>query len=111
MQGIDRKTGKILTGWALFVSHAADVLTTQIGTRRKRRGYGSCCPELQGKNNGPYNQMLMRAFVAQAFENPDNGLVNRFELKFIDVKPTTDGFSVSVHGYYEGIQKTVEVSA
>lgn len=109
MRGIDRETGKTLTGWPLFVSHASDVLTTQVGTRTKRRQYGSRCPELRGKNNGPYNQMLMRAYVAQAFENPDNGLKSRFELSFIGVAPTASGFAVSVRGKYNGVADTFEV--
>lgn len=110
MKGIDRKTGRTITGWQLFVSHACDVLTTQLGSREKRRNFGSRCPELRGKNNSPDNQMLMRAYVALAFASPENGLKSRFKLTNVDVAATASGFSVKITGKYEGSVETFSAS-
>lgn len=110
MKGIDRKTGRTITGWQLFVSHAGDVLTTQLGSREKRRNFGSRCPELRGKNNGPVNQMLMRSYVALAFMDPANGLKNRFKLTNVDVAATATGFAVKITGEYEGSVQTFSAS-
>ncbi len=110
MKGIDRRTGRTISGWALFVSHAADVLTTQLGSREKRRLYGSRCPELRGKNNGPHHQMLMRAYVAQAFANSENGLSARFTLTHVDVAAVASGFIVKITGTYQGQLRTFDAS-
>lgn len=110
MKGIDRKTGRTITGWQLFVSHACDVLTTQLGSREKRRNFGSRCPELRGKNNGPDNQMLMRAYVALAFMDSANGLKDRFQLTNVDVAAVATGFSVKITGRYENSVQTFSAS-
>jgi uncharacterized protein len=110
MKGIDRKTGRTITGWQLFVSHAGDVLTTQLGSREKRRDFGSRCPELRGKNNGPINQMRMRAYVALAFADPENGLRDRFQLTNVDVSATSVGFLVKITGKYDGSVQTFSAS-
>lgn len=108
MKGIDRRTGKTISGWRLFVSHAGDVLTTQLGSREKRREYGSRCPELRGKNNGPNAQMLMRAYVAEAFAKKANGLVDRFTLTRVDVDVIDAGFLVTIVGEYGGEVRTFQ---
>lgn len=110
MKGIDRKTGRTITGWQLFVSHAGDVLTTQLGSREKRRNFGSRCPELRGKNNSPDNKMLMRAYVALAFFDPANGLKDRFQLTNVDVAATAAGFFVQITGKYDGSVQTFSAS-
>ena len=109
MIGICRKTGQTLTGWELYVSHFSDVMTTQLGSREKRRGVGSRIPELRGRNNGPNAAMLARAYTAQAYENPANGLKKDFSLKKIDVQQRANGFLIRVSGLYQGLSRTIEV--
>ena len=109
MQGIDHKTGRTVSGWALFVTHAKDVITTQLGSRQKRRNYGSRCPELLGQSNSPYHQMLLRAYVAQAFVNPVNGLVDRFSLTKVQVSAREGGVTLRLHGTYMDQQHIFEV--
>lgn len=46
MNGVNSKTGKILKGHAHLRQSIADILTTPIGTRLMRRGYGSRLFEL-----------------------------------------------------------------
>ena len=109
MHGIDHKTGRTLSGWALFVAHAIDVITTARGSRQKRRLYGSRCPELLGQSNSEHHQMLLRAYVAQAFIDPVNGLVGRFTLSSVDVKAHASGMKLSIYGLYLGRNQVFEV--
>ncbi|MBF4218597.1 phage baseplate protein, partial [Vibrio anguillarum] len=39
MIGIDRRTGKMLTGFDQFVSRVTQVMSTRIGSREKRRNF------------------------------------------------------------------------
>ncbi|MEB0012573.1 GPW/gp25 family protein [Glaciimonas sp. Gout2] len=46
MSGMHRSTGRALTGLAHIRQSLADILTTPIGSRVMRRGYGSEVPDL-----------------------------------------------------------------
>lgn len=46
MNGMDRATGKPLSGAAHIAQSVADILTTPLGTRTMRRDYGSRLAEL-----------------------------------------------------------------
>ncbi|KAF3999221.1 GPW/gp25 family protein [Glaciimonas immobilis] len=46
MTGMHRSTGRALSGLAHIRQSLADILTTPIGSRVMRRGYGSEVPEL-----------------------------------------------------------------
>lgn len=62
--GMDRRTGKVLTGWPHVVQSIEDILTTRVMTRIMRRDYGSNVPKLV---DAPMNQgSLLRLYVAIA---------------------------------------------
>ena len=60
--GIDRNTGRLLTGWDHCAQSIMVVLTTEIGSRVMRRAFGSALHELQDRN--PDGVTVMRAFVS-----------------------------------------------
>ncbi|WP_036291562.1 GPW/gp25 family protein [Methylosinus sp. PW1] len=49
--GVDRRTGKPLTGWSHVVQSLEVILTTRIGARVMRRLFGSAVPGLIGREN------------------------------------------------------------
>lgn len=62
--GIDRETGRLLTGWDHCAQSIIVVLTTEIGARVMRRAFGSALHELQDRN--PDGRTVMMAFVSIA---------------------------------------------
>lgn len=51
--GIDRRTGRVLSGWAHTTQSLAVIFTTYFGERVMRRWFGSFVPNLLGRNMDP----------------------------------------------------------
>lgn len=66
MNGMDRSTGKPISGRAHLAQSIADILTTPIGTRCMRRDYGSIVPELIDQPMNPLWRLRMFAATAVA---------------------------------------------
>lgn len=96
--GIDRRTGKVLTGWAHVVQSIEDILTTPVLTRVMRRLYGSDTPKLI---DAPMNQASLLALyvaIAEALAAWEP----RYELKHIGfTAASADGAaSIALSGIY-----------
>jgi uncharacterized protein len=76
MVGIDRLSGKKLTGFDQFVSRVTQVMSTQIGTREKRRNFGSRLPSLLSKTTSGSLLSLAQTYAMEAFLNVDNGITD-----------------------------------
>ena len=64
MTGMDRRTGRALAGADHLAQSVEDILSTPIGTRIGRRGYGSDLPELLDQ---PMNALgTIRLYAATA---------------------------------------------
>ncbi|WP_019222066.1 GPW/gp25 family protein [Bartonella senegalensis] len=95
--GMDRMTGKPLSGIDHLRQLILDILTTRIGTRVMRRDYGSRVAELI---DAPANNALTIALYAAVAEALDKW-EPRFKLKKIDFKRSEDGkISLSFEGIY-----------
>lgn len=111
MIGIDRNTGETLDDWPQFVQRATRALTTPLGTRLKRPGYGSELPGLLAKNLGDDVLLLAQSYAVATFYNADNGVD--------DFEPTTvvatrregaAGLSLRLAGTWRNRKMTFEVT-
>ena len=66
MAGMDRKTGKRITGRARLAQRIADVLTTPLGSCVMRRDYGSRLLQLIDMPATPATAALLYAATAEA---------------------------------------------
>lgn len=66
MIGMDRTTGKPLSGDEHIAQSIGDILTTLLGTRPMRRDYGSLLPELLDKPLNPATRLLCAQATALA---------------------------------------------
>lgn len=97
MRGMDRKTGKALSGVDHLRQSVADILTTPIGSRVERRNYGSRLFELLDR---PVNAVWLSdcyAYVAEAIDR----LEPRLAVSSVSVSGVTDGHpTIDIYGVY-----------
>lgn len=74
MAGIDRITGKLLTGWPHVEQSVAVLITTALGSRVERRDVGGRLPRLVDAPISPAN--LIDFYAATA------GVIDRWEPRF-----------------------------
>jgi hypothetical protein len=106
--GIDRQTGRTLTGWQQLVSRVQQVMTTPIGAREKRRAFGSSVPTLQGKNMNDDLLMMAQVYAIEAFYNPENGL-DDFQPTQCVATRRVGGLTLTISGIWQGQQSKMEV--
>lgn len=96
-QGMDRKTGRLITGVAYLWQRLADVVATPVGSLVERRDFGSRMFEMQDRNVD--QSFYMDAFIrlAEAINNPVNGL-DDFKLTTMRVDPISAGVEIFISG-------------
>lgn len=77
--GIDRRTGKVLAGWAHVVQSIEDILSTRVLTRVMRRPYGSDVPKLVDAPMNAPSLLAVYVAIAEALDLWEP----RYELKSI----------------------------
>ena len=96
--GIDRRTGKMLTGWD-HVKQSLDVIfTTSFGERVMREYFGSLVPNLLGRNITPEEIVPYFSAVVSAIEQWEP----RFRVtKIVPLEVTRGGlFKFAIDGVY-----------
>lgn len=101
MIGIDRKTGRTLTGWEQFLSRVTQVMTTQIGARNKYRSFGCQLPSTLSRNTSNATLALIQTYAMGAFMNEANGLQD-FTPERVVAKRTAIGTLVTFYGTWKG---------
>ncbi|MBA1250918.1 phage baseplate protein [Pseudomonas luteola] len=112
MIGIDRNTGAAVDDWPQFVQRATRALTTPIGTRLKRPGYGSDLPLLLAKNLGDNVLLLAQSYATATFYNAENG-VDDFEPETVVARRRDDGgagLTLRLAGTWKNRKMTFEVT-
>jgi phage baseplate assembly protein W len=66
MNGMDRRTGRLIEGDAHLAQSVADILTTPVGSRLQRRTYGSLLPELLDQPLNPTTRLRLYGAAATA---------------------------------------------
>lgn len=102
MIGLSRYTGQPLRGWALFTELAEDALSTALGSREKRRDYGSQLPALLSQPQSDSLLMQAQIHAAEAFSHPPNNLSHLFQPSRIQASRTPTGLRLQIHGDYTG---------
>lgn len=74
MQGMDRRTGRKLSGLDHLWQSVEDILTTRIGSRVMRRSYGSDLPNLIDE---PFNEAVRLDMIAATAD-----ALGRWETRF-----------------------------
>ncbi|EOD9110306.1 phage baseplate protein [Vibrio parahaemolyticus] len=101
MIGIDRRTGKMLTGFDQFVSRVTQVMSTRIGAREKRRSFGSRLPELLSRSTSDYLLSLAQTYAMEAFYNPINGISDFVPSRIVATR-RGDGLTLRFEGTWSG---------
>ncbi|HDZ9327792.1 phage baseplate protein [Vibrio anguillarum] len=108
--GIDQESGLTVTGLTALSCRIKRVLTTQVGSRVKRRALGNRAIERLGKNQSPSEALIVQNLSIEALTNPNNQLTG-LTIEQCQATPTARGFVVSVVGKWNGeaIRTSVDV--
>lgn len=66
--GIDRETGRLLSGWPHVVQSLQVIFTTRFGERVMRRWFGSFVPQILGRNMVPSTILKFWTAICVAIE-------------------------------------------
>lgn len=108
MIGIDPRTGRTLNDWDQFVERATQVMTTPLGSREHRRGFGCRVRETLAHNMGDDLLLQAQAYATDAFYNPING-IGDFTPSVVLAERGASGVRLSFAGTWRNRRATFEV--
>lgn len=104
--GMDRNTGKLISGWDHVLQSIVIIITTGIGERMLRRWFGSQIPQLLGESMNKQTIVAFFAALVTALEvkEPTTGLPREPRFKIVRIKPISvdrsGKFAVEITGTY-----------
>ncbi|WP_372830516.1 hypothetical protein [Pontibacterium sp.] len=100
--GMDRSTGKLITGLAYLFQRLSDVLATELGSLVGARAFGSRLHEMVDHNVDDRFHMEAYIRLAEAVSNPANGLED-FRLKNMRLQRVkAHHIEIYLSGEYDG---------
>ncbi|MFZ3441131.1 hypothetical protein L2D37_25665 [Vibrio harveyi] len=106
-QGIDPNTGLTVTGGKQAACRLAKAVTTQIGSREKRRNVGGEYRKLMGLAN-EQNRMKAINRIHRIIANPANDLSDIVN-PIVDIRIHGTGFRTQIHYTYDGQKEVLEL--
>lgn len=108
MIGMDRRTGRTISGTQQLASRLQQVFTTQLAARNRRRTFGCQLPAMLGHNVNPGLLLSAKAEMFDALADSSNGCRD-FRARNIQLQATETGFIAELQGRYRGEDITVRV--
>lgn len=101
MIAINQDTGKTVTGLSALSCRIKRVLTTQVGSRVKRRAFGNRAIDRLGKNQSNAEAMVIQNLSIEALTDEKNGL-SGLTIDQCTAAASSAGFVVSIAGAWNG---------
>lgn len=101
MIGIDQETGKTVYNLDALRCRIKRVLTTQLTERVKRRKIGNRALSRLGRNQTPYEALIVQNLSIEALTNPHSHIKDVVIVR-CKATPNSNGFRVQVWGSWNG---------
>ncbi|NHT35797.1 phage baseplate protein [Aeromonas hydrophila] len=108
MLGMDRRTGRFISGTEQLASRLLQVFTTQNSSRTRRRLFGSNVPDALARLTNQALVLQVKAEMFDAMLNPANGVLD-FKPTRIQFEVVNDGLHAHIDGRWRGSDITVRV--
>lgn len=108
MLGMDRRTGRTISGTEQLASRLLQVFTTQLASRPRRRQFGSTAPDALAQLTNQATVLQLKAAMFDAMLLPDNGVMD-FTAKRIQFEVIGESLHAHIDGSWRGADITVRV--
>ena len=108
MIGMDRLTGRAISGTEQLASRLLQVFTTQLSSRARRRQFGSGAPDALAQLTNQPTVLALKAEMFDAMLAPANGVLD-FTASRIQFEVVNDGLHAHIDGSWQGADITVRV--
>lgn len=108
MLGMDRRTGRFISGTEQLASRLLQVFTTQLASRPRRRQFGSNAPDALANLTNQSTILQLKAEMFDAMLNPACGVLD-FKATKIQFEVADGGLHAHIDGEWKGADITVKV--
>lgn len=109
MIGIDRQTGKTISGTEQLASRIREVFTTKIGTLPKRRGIGTDLLNRLGNNLTDIEVAQTQHHLLERLKDPVNGLID-VTIQQASIRTIDATAIITVRGQFKADNSPFEVN-